>query len=231
MLRALVLVGAVLLLAGGAAAGWFGGRELDEAETVTETTTSTTTETAQSETAFRRPSRRRAPSCSQRPKPVTTRSCASSSRRRDSSTRSAARSKVARSRTGRSSSARRSSDPSRTSPLSCECRTRCPAGSRLAVRLRHRRGRRDHRARARAAAAGAARHALRARTGYLGWRAASSRTAPGSSSRPATEWCARSNSLARFRSREDLKASAVAAATSASRSRRGSSRWPASAGR
>ena len=52
MLRALVLVGAVLLLAGGAAAGWFGGRELDEAETVTETTTSTTTETAQSETGL-----------------------------------------------------------------------------------------------------------------------------------------------------------------------------------
>ena len=52
MLRALVLVGAVLLLAGGAAAGWFGGRELDEAETVTETTASTTTETAQSETGL-----------------------------------------------------------------------------------------------------------------------------------------------------------------------------------
>ena len=42
----------MLLLAGGAAAGWFGGRELDEAETVTETTTSTTTETAQSETGL-----------------------------------------------------------------------------------------------------------------------------------------------------------------------------------
>ena len=45
MLRALLVVGAVVLLAGGAAAGWFGSRELEEAETVTETTTSTTTST------------------------------------------------------------------------------------------------------------------------------------------------------------------------------------------
>jgi hypothetical protein len=47
MLRALLIVGAVLLLAGGGVAGWFAARETDEAETVTETTTATTTETAE----------------------------------------------------------------------------------------------------------------------------------------------------------------------------------------
>ena len=52
MLRVLLVVGAVLLLAGGATAGWFGAGELEEAETVTETTTSTVTETAEVETGL-----------------------------------------------------------------------------------------------------------------------------------------------------------------------------------
>lgn len=46
MLRALLIIGAVVLLAGGGVAGWFVARETDEAETVTETTTSTITDTA-----------------------------------------------------------------------------------------------------------------------------------------------------------------------------------------
>ena len=52
MLRTLLVVGAVVVLAGGLAAGWFAARETEEAETVTETTTSTTTETAQSESGL-----------------------------------------------------------------------------------------------------------------------------------------------------------------------------------
>jgi hypothetical protein len=48
MLRVLLVIGAVLLLAGGGAAGWFVARETEEAETVTETTTSTITETSES---------------------------------------------------------------------------------------------------------------------------------------------------------------------------------------
>jgi hypothetical protein len=47
MLRVLLIIGAVLLLAGGGVAGWFVAGEVDEAETVTETTTATTTETAE----------------------------------------------------------------------------------------------------------------------------------------------------------------------------------------
>jgi hypothetical protein len=50
-LRLLLAVGAVLLLAGGAAAGWFAARETEDAVTTTETTTSTDTQTVTEEVA------------------------------------------------------------------------------------------------------------------------------------------------------------------------------------
>jgi hypothetical protein len=43
MLRALMLVGAVVLVAGGAAGGWFASSELEEPETITSTETDTVT--------------------------------------------------------------------------------------------------------------------------------------------------------------------------------------------
>ncbi|MBA3375888.1 MAG: hypothetical protein H0U00_08780 [Actinobacteria bacterium] len=46
MVRALLLIGAVVLLAGGAVGGWFAARETEDAVTVTQTTTATTTTTS-----------------------------------------------------------------------------------------------------------------------------------------------------------------------------------------
>jgi hypothetical protein len=51
ILRGLIAVGAVVLLAGGGAAGWFVARETEEAVTTTTTTTATDTETATEEVA------------------------------------------------------------------------------------------------------------------------------------------------------------------------------------
>ena len=51
MLRALLLIGALILVAGGGAAGWFVARETEETVTVTETTTTTATTTTTSEPA------------------------------------------------------------------------------------------------------------------------------------------------------------------------------------
>ena len=47
MKRALLLIGAVLLIAGGGVGGWFAGRELEGTETVTQTTTLTVTTSAE----------------------------------------------------------------------------------------------------------------------------------------------------------------------------------------
>ena len=51
MIRALLIAGAIALLAAGVVGGWFAARETEEAVTVTETTTSTTTTTSTSEAA------------------------------------------------------------------------------------------------------------------------------------------------------------------------------------
>ena len=50
-MRALLIAGAIALLAAGLVGGWFAARETEEAVTVTETTTSTTTTTSTSEAA------------------------------------------------------------------------------------------------------------------------------------------------------------------------------------
>lgn len=52
MIRALLVLGAVILLALGGAAGWFAARETEEAVTTTETTTVTETTTATAETGL-----------------------------------------------------------------------------------------------------------------------------------------------------------------------------------
>ena len=51
ILRIALVAGAVVLLAGGAAAGWFAGEELEDPETVTEVTTTIDTETTTVEVA------------------------------------------------------------------------------------------------------------------------------------------------------------------------------------
>jgi hypothetical protein len=49
MLRWLLVIGALVLLAGGGVAGWFAARETEDVATVTESTTSTVTSTQQAE--------------------------------------------------------------------------------------------------------------------------------------------------------------------------------------
>ena len=67
MKRALLLIGAVLLIAAGGVAGWFAGREIEGTETVTQTTTLTVTTSAEApEASGRRRGDPRRTACSGR---------------------------------------------------------------------------------------------------------------------------------------------------------------------